>query len=116
MLWHWERENAEGVLNTGLPLDMIGNIEADWSDVMKRATKFTATCYGQSKATSMSEARPGVGTARIGKPVMTRAPKLSSLPLTTQAFFENVKRAHLQTFLWKNTLQLRPRNLDATEY
>ena len=40
------------VLNTGLPLDMIGNIEADWSDVMKQATKFTAACYGKSKATS----------------------------------------------------------------
>ena len=38
-------------------LDMIGNIHADWSDVMTQATEFTAECYGQPKATSMSEAR-----------------------------------------------------------
>ena len=104
------------VLNTNLPLDMIGNIEADWSDVMKQATKFTAMCYGQSKVTSMSEARLGVWTAQIGKPGMTRAPKLSSLPPTTEAFSENVKRAHLQTFIWKNALQLQPQSLEATDY
>ena len=95
---------------------MIGNIEADCSDVMKQATKFTAMCYGQSKVTSMSEARLGVWTAQIGKPGMTRAPKLSSLPPTTEAFSENVKRAHLQTFIWKNALQLQPQSLEATDY
>ena len=34
------------VINTGLPLDMIGNIEAGWSDALKHATKFTAACHG----------------------------------------------------------------------
>jgi len=48
----------------------------------------------RSKATSMSEARLCGWTAHIGKPGMTCAPKLSSLPPTTQVFFENVKRAH----------------------
>ena len=53
-------------------VDMIGNIQADWSDVMAQATKFTAECYGQPMATSMSEARVRVWTAQIGKPGVTR--------------------------------------------
>jgi len=34
----------------------------------------------------MSETRPGVWTAQTGKPGMTHAPMLPSLPPTTQAF------------------------------
>ena len=101
-------------LNSGVSVDMISNIQADWSDVMKQATKFTASCYGQPKATSMSEARVSVWTAQIGKPGMTRVPKLASLPPTSEAFSENVKRAHLRTFVWKNALQLHPQKLDPT--
>ena len=85
----------------------------NWSDVMKQATKFTATCYGQPKATSMSEARVSVWTAQIRKPGMTH---VASLPPTTEAFSENVKRAHLQTFIWKNALQLDQQKLDPTDY
>ncbi len=83
---------------------------------MKQATKFTASCYGQPKATSMSEERVSVWTAQIGKPGMTRVPKLASLPPTTEAFSENVKRAHLQTFIWKNALQLHPQKLEPSDY
>ncbi len=52
-------------------MDMIGNIQVDWSDVMTQATKFTAECCGQPTATSMSEARVGVWIAQIGKPGLT---------------------------------------------
>ena len=97
-------------------VDLIGNIQADWSDVLEQATKFTAECYGQPMAKSMSEARISMWTAQIGKPGVTRVPKLASLPPTTEAFTENVKRAHLQTFLWKNALQLDPQKLDPTDY
>ena len=101
------------VLQKGISVDMIGNIHADWSDVMGQATNFTAACYGQPKATSMLEARVNVWTAQIGKPGMTRVPKLASLPPTTEAFSENVKR---QTFIWKNALQLHPQKLEPTDY
>jgi len=46
-------------------LDIINKIQANCSDVMAQATKFTAECYGQSMATSMSEARNSVWTAQI---------------------------------------------------
>ena len=64
----------------------------------------------------MSEARVSLWTTQIGKPGMTRVPKLASLPPTTEAFSENVKRAHLQTFIWKNALQLHPQELEVTDY
>ena len=80
-------------------LDMIGNIQADWSDVMAQATQFTAESYGQPRATSMSEARVSVWTAQTKKPGVAHVPKLALLLPTTEAFTENIRRAHLQTFL-----------------
>ena len=85
---------------------------ADQSDVMKQVTKLIAACYEQQYANSLSEARVCALTAPIGKPGMTRVPKLASLPPTTEAFVENVKRAHLQTFIWKNALLFHPQKLD----
>ena len=41
------------VLKKRVSVDMIGNIQVDWSNVMEQATKFTAECYGQPKAISM---------------------------------------------------------------
>ena len=43
-------------------------------------------------------------------------PKLCSLPPTDAAFQENLRRAHLQTFLWKNALEVEPQKLDPLQY
>ncbi|KAG1686323.1 DNA-directed RNA polymerase III subunit RPC2 [Nymphon striatum] len=43
-------------------------------------------------------------------------PKPCSLPPTDAAFQENLKRAHLQTFLWENAWRLEPQKLDPLEY
>ncbi|XP_046556240.1 organic cation transporter-like protein [Haliotis rubra] len=110
MLWSKEKKMLK-VLRKNVSVDKIGNIQADWPDVMAQATGFTAECYGQPMATSMSESRVSVWNAQIGKPGLTRLHKLASLPPTTEVFTENVKRAHLQLFLWKNALQLDPQKL-----
>ena len=102
------------VLTSGVPVDIVGDVEADWSTVMKQATTFTAACYGQPNATSMSEARISAWTERIGRPGANHTPNLASLPPTTEAFAENVKCAYLQTCIWKNALQLHPPSLEAT--
>ena len=104
------------VLKTGLPLDMIGNAKANWPEVLEQATQFIGSCYGQSKSTSMSEARVSVWTSKTGKSGVTSTPKLCSLPPTTEAFIENVKRAHLQTCIWRNALQLNPPDLEPTSF
>ena len=44
------------------------------------------------------------------------APKIQSLPPTTEAFVENVKRSHLQTWIWKAAPVLDPPVVDPVEY
>ena len=57
---------------------------------MAQATKFTAKCYGQSMATSMSDARVSVWTAQIEKPGVARVPKLALLPPTTKGLLSQM--------------------------
>ena len=45
-----------------------------------------------------------------------KVPKLMSLSPTSEAFAENVKRAHFQAFIWKAALSEDPPHLDATEF
>lgn len=82
-------------------LDLIGNVEAEWSDVLEQATKFIGACYGQPKTKSMSEARVKVWTEKVGRSGATNTPPLATLPPATEAFVENVKLGHLQTCIWK---------------
>ena len=53
------------MLRKNVSVDKIGNIQADWCDVMAQATRFTAECYGQPMATSMSEARVVYGLLKL---------------------------------------------------
>ena len=46
----------------------------------------------------------------------TKAPELKSLPPTKEAFEENVKRAHIQTAIWKSALQSDPPPFDPVEF
>ena len=74
------------VLKTGINLDLLGDVDAPFPDVMKQAMQFITSCYGQPHCDSMSEARIRVCTVITGKPGTTNAPKLCSLPSTTEAF------------------------------
>jgi hypothetical protein len=62
----------------------------------------------------MSDARKRSWITKVGKG-STAIPNLCSLPPTTEAFQENVKRAHLQAAVWKHALDLDPPSLDSTE-
>ena len=115
MLWLRERNNVEGV-KSGSSLNVLGNVDAAWSDIMEQATQFMAACYGQPASNSMLEVRISMWRARIGRPGSTTSPKRCSLPPTTEAFSENVKHAHLQTRIWTNALELDPLNLEPTNY
>jgi len=52
----------------------------------------------------------------MGKAKVTSAPELKTLPPTTEAFEENVRRAHFQTVIWKSALHSSPPSLDATKF
>ena len=97
------------------PLNFLGKIEAPWPEVVKQATQFAVATYGQNTCSTLCEARIKIWKTKIGKGSCA-VPKLCSLPPTDAAFQENLKRAHLQTFIWKNALKFEPQTLDPSEY
>lgn len=105
------------VLRSGsVPLTCVGDHNADLKSVMKASTDFIAACYGNRTASeSMSAVRQRVWASKVGKSPSV-APKLCSLPPTTEAFTENVKRAHLQTCIWKGALEPEAPNLDPVSF
>lgn len=96
-------------------LSLLGELDANINDVTQQATSFMCRCYNVSDAATMTEARIKVWTARTGKKLASKIPKLCSLPPTSEVFEENVKRAHLQCAIWKRALQ-EPPSLDPTQY
>ena len=52
----------------------------------------------------------------MGKKNITAAPPLKSIPPTSEAFRENVLRAHAQIGVWKSALHPDPPSFDPTEY
>ena len=44
------------------------------------------------------------------------APKLSSLPPTTESFAQNAARAHLQVAVWKNALEPNPPQMEPRDF
>ena len=97
-------------------MDKLGDIEADMPSVIREATAYIAKCYGSSKENDMSEVRAEVWSRKMGKAKVTSAPELKTLPPTTEAFEENVRRAHFQTVIWKSALHSSPPSLDATKF
>ncbi|KAH3835542.1 hypothetical protein DPMN_108895 [Dreissena polymorpha] len=63
----------------------------------------------------MSIPRLTVWAARVGKSGKAM-PWLASLPPTAEAFYENVKRAHIQACIWKHALNADPPDLNPRDY
>ena len=72
------------------------NLERDPKNPARRKP----ACYGQ-KFDTMSNARLTAWAAKTGKEQVS-TPTLCSLPPTTEAFVENVKRAHHQATIWRS--------------
>ena len=98
-------------------LDLLGNTgdQVQLSNIVEQATQFMLACYGQSSCKSMTEARKKLWSSKVGRSNAS-APKLCSLPPTTEAFAENVARAHLQLAIWKSALEPTPPVLDPTAH
>ncbi|KAG0720229.1 hypothetical protein GWK47_006873 [Chionoecetes opilio] len=65
-------------------------------EVVQEATHFVARCYGCAIGENMSSTRYKVWIDKTSKRKVTSIPKLKSLPPTSEAFEQNVKRAHYQ--------------------
>ena len=98
----------------GLRLNLLGDLTVDIKQVVKQATEFMAACYGVKECSSMTECRQRVWAQKTGK--SSSAPKLCSLPPTTEAFHENVLRAHLQVATWRASLHGKPPPMDPVQF
>lgn len=97
------------------PVNSIGEETADLEDVIRQSTNFVASCYSIDRVQTMSEARVRVWAKKAGKSLAS-APKLQSLPPTTESFCENAKRAHYQACVWKHAVDQDPPALDPLKY
>ena len=79
-------------LRPGHLLNLLGAPGYSMEFVIQQATSFISASYGQTICSAMSETRLKVWLSKTGKGSST--PKLCTLPPTTEAFKENVKRAH----------------------
>ena len=63
-------------------------------DIIEEATAFMAACYGVKSIDmlNMSCVHKEVWSRRMRGKILTKAPDLKSLPPTSEAFAENVKR------------------------
>ena len=64
----------------------------------------------------MSDVRKDVWATKMGKPKVTTTPDLKVLPPTTETFEQNVRRAHIQTAIWKSAVESEPPTLNLTKY
>ena len=99
-----------------VPLSSVGDVSSQFEDVLKEATNFMTACYKmKTDGSDMSSVRQKVWASRVGK-APSCAPKLCSLPPTSEAFRENVKRAHLQTCTWTHAVDTDPPSLDPVQF
>ena len=98
------------------PLTLLGDSDASFEDALKQSTDFIASCYSVTgELTTMLAVRQKVWSSCVGK-APSCGPKLHSLPPTTESFTENVKRAHLQTSVWKQATEIDPPKMDPVDY
>ena len=89
--------------------------KADMQDVVSKSTQYVSLCYGLPSSTDMSTTRRKQWASKVGKTSRT-VPPLASLTPTTEAFIENVKRAHFQASSWKHALDADPPALNTCDY
>ena len=97
---------AIAALKAGYKLDSIGLPGARLETVIKEATRFIAACYGEKvgPGENMSDIRYRQWISKMSRKSAVSVPKLKTLPPTTEAFIENVKRAHIQACIWRSAL------------
>ena len=97
------------------PLTKIGMSDSTTEEIEEEAKNFMVTCYGSKPCHTMTECRKKMWGIKTGK-TASSAPKLCSLPPTTEAFRLNVLRAHLQLSHWYAALETNPPDLDPINF
>ena len=71
-------------------------------------------CTNRAACQSLTEVRHKIWTTKVS-PGTASAPKLQTLPPTTEAFNENVACAHLQVTIWKTAMDPMTPALNPTD-
>ena len=96
------------MLDKGKSLELLGTEDVDMNDIVSEASSFISKCYGPKYSEDMSELRYSVWSTKMANQKLSSAPKLKSLPPTSDSFTEHVHRAHYQTMIWKSSLSNSP--------
>ena len=99
-----------------VPLNFIGNKDANMSDIMQEGSAFVAQCYGQSNKGSSENRRIIWIKRQIVPKKSSKAPTLKSLPPTDESLKENIKRAHYNAALWYNCITGIPPQMNPCDY
>ena len=98
------------------PLSLLRDPNATMEDVFKQLSNFIVACYSVTgEQFTWSFVRQKVWSSQVGK-AQSCAPKLCSLPPTSESFVKNVKRAYLQACVWKQAIELYPPELNPNNY
>lgn len=97
-----------------LTITIIGDTTRT-EEAIHQSTRFLLSCYGFPNCKTLSEAREKSWTRKISRSTAS-APKLESLPPTTETFRENAMRAHLQVSWWKSATLAALPDHDACQF
>jgi len=115
-MWGIGKATALKQMRLGHLLPSLGDPEAEMNEVVSEATRFIGACYGSKQTSNMSAIRYDVWSSKMSNKKITAAPKVKTLPPTTESFLQHVHRAHYQTIIWKSALSPDPPSLDPVRY
>ena len=104
------------VLRTGkYCLSAIGDIHSTVAEICQQAGAFVKACYGQSKCSSMIEARHKEWIKKLSR-ISNEPPKLKDLPPTDEGFKPNALKGHLQVVDWNKSIESSRSKLNPIQF
>jgi len=78
------------------PLNNFVKVSSRMDELVDESVTFIAASYGSHDRTNRSAARYDIWTSKMANNKLTTAPQLKTIPPTTEAFGEHVRRVHFQ--------------------
>ena len=105
-------------MQSGYCLEKLGKEDCEMKDIITEATRCIAACYGHGShdTDNMSALRFRVWTSKMSANRLTSAPELKTIPPTTAAFEQHVRRAHYQTMVWRAAREDGPPSQDPRQF
>ena len=99
-----------------IPLEHLGEIDADKDEMLTEAKTFIVACYGVQYKEKFSVVRYQCWKIKTMKGNLNSRFKLNNFPPTNDVIELHILRAHFQTMLWKHSNFHQPPEWDPLEY